>query len=224
MKKNPISLLRKLVIAAALVITSLSGLQAETLGSSVLLLGIENVRDELKLTSAQRRNLDTLRSSYRKAAANSAANRTPAAKAQLAAATKTFDEKALAVLTTEQRQKLGTLLHQIHGSWMLTSPTVQKQLGLTEKQVSAINRRQIQLEVFTDKTNALAYQGKITNQQRVLRLRNYRLKQSESMEKLLTAKQRQTLRAIQKGECVCQPATACACLPAECPVVCSVPA
>lgn len=197
--KKPSNAITTLLCAAVLLLATSAGAFAETLGSRVLLLGIENVRNELNLNADQRRTLDRLRSSYRESAVREAQLRTPEAKARLDRAMQTFNQRALAVLTPAQQTKLNTILHQMHGAWMLTSPPVQQQLGLNADQVKTIQQRQQQLEVYTDKVNALAYEGKITNQQRVVRLRNYRLRLADAMEGMLTAGQRQKLTAIQGG-------------------------
>lgn len=214
------TLLLILVTAAGFLLGGISDGNAETLGSRVLLLGIENVRDELELTSAQRASLDRLRTSYRKEAQPIVAARTPEAQTQFQQVTKKYDQRALAVLTPAQKSELGSILHKVHGAWMLTSPEVQTQLALTPKQIANIKKRQLDLEAFTDKVNAEAYEGKITPQQRITKLRNYRMKMVDRMERSLTKEQRAVLTAIQQGKCPCPTpagATACPCPPKTCP-------
>ncbi len=170
--------------------------RAQSTGSRVLLLGAENVRNELRLSSAQRQSLDSLRKKYREEARELVSAGDAGSASRLQTITQAYDNQAIAVLSPAQAKSLGLIERKVLGAWMLTSPEVQQKLALTDSQKSKVARIQQQLYDKNAEQNRLLDEGKITPFQRLEKLRNTRLKSTRSLEKLLTKQQLAALRSI----------------------------
>lgn len=171
-------------------------------GSLVILLGVEKVRDELKLDSLQRALLDSLRGEY-KAAAQKLTDPMPVTRSERAAAgtkllalNERFNQRALSVLNPSQRAKLTGIEARFLGATVLFSPSVQTRLKLTDaqkRQIEGIRQKGI---TYVGKVNRKFEEGKISQQERLHLLRSRRTVQSAEMLRLLTPEQRSTVLAM----------------------------
>ncbi|GAT32864.1 hypothetical protein TSACC_21266 [Terrimicrobium sacchariphilum] len=165
-------------------------------GSVPILLGIEKVRDELKLNSLQRAVLDSLRAEYKNAARQIvAANPTTPeqrleAEKKLLALNDRYNERALSTLNTTQRAKFMKIERKVLGALVLYTPSVQKELALAPKQIQAIEKiRQSGLKQV-GKINRKFEAGKIGYQERLDLLRARKMASSEALLKVLTPTQK----------------------------------
>lgn len=171
-------------------------------GSLAILLGVQSVRQELKLDSLQRAVLDSLRGEY-KAAARALTTPMPttpearvAAEKKLVALNDTFNRRAVSALNRTQRTRLSEIEHQVTGATRLYSPKVQKSLALTGQQKSKIEGIRKSGLAYVAKINRQFEEGKIGFHDRLGLLRDRRLDQGEAMLKLLTPEQRQAYQAL----------------------------
>jgi len=161
-------------------------------GSVPILLGVEKVRDELKLNSLQRAVLDSLRSEYKNAARQIVATN-PAAPAErleaekkLLALNDRYNERALSTLNSSQRTKFLKIERQVLGALVLYTPSVQKELALTPKQLQAVEKIRLSGLAAVGKINRKFEAGKIGYQERLDLLRARKLASSEALLKVLT--------------------------------------
>ena len=111
-------------------------------GSLAILLGVQSVRQELKLDSLQRAVLDSLRGEY-KASVRALTDPMPstpearvAAEKKLVALNDSFNRRAVSALNRTQRARLHEIEHQVTGATRLYSAEEQnrrhpeKRLGL----------------------------------------------------------------------------------------------
>ncbi len=109
-----------------------------------VLLGLEPVRQDLKLSSLQCALLDSLRAEYKAKVGVVAAGGlidsklAPKAAADLDAYRATYNRRALNVLNDGQRQRLRQIERQMLGASLLTSASEQKLLGLNARQLAKI--------------------------------------------------------------------------------------
>ena len=171
-------------------------------GSVAILLGLDSVRRELKLSPAQAARLDAIRADFKTGARKLTAQApgTPVARKSawysLANLKNKADANALAVLTPEQRSRLVQIEHQILGGTMLLLPSVQKAIGLSPAQIAKIGRLQQNGLKYAGALNRRFEDGKISHHERLALLRAHRIKQAGAMVRLLTPSQRQALNAL----------------------------
>jgi hypothetical protein len=109
-------------------------------GSIPVLLGLDPVRQDLKLSSLQCALLDSLRSEYkqrsRQITAIGMADQDASLRASwdLRSLRKQYNQRALAVLNPAQLDRLRQIERQMLGGNLLTSPAEQKLLGLSTAQ------------------------------------------------------------------------------------------
>lgn len=165
-------------------------------GSVPVLLGVEKVRDELKLNSLQRAVLDSLRSEYKNAARQIVATNptTPdqrlEAEKKLLALNDRYNERALSTLNTTQRAKFIKIERKVLGALILYTPSVQKELALTPKQIQAVEKIRLSGLKAVGKINHKFEAGKIGYQERLDLLRARKLASSEALLKVLTPTQK----------------------------------
>lgn len=170
-------------------------------GSVPVLLGLDPVRKELKLTAAQTAELDQIRSGFKSAArrltaqppATQAARRS--AEVRLASLKGAADASALAVLTPVQQSRLAQIEHHVLGASMLAVPSVQKSLGLSASQIAGIDKIRQSGLAFAGAVNRRFENGEIGHQERLAILHARRIKQAKAMAALLTPAQRKALDA-----------------------------
>lgn len=171
-------------------------------GSVPLLLGIESVRGELKLTSLQRAVLDSLRSEYKDEARKLTASmpqtkdQRTAAELQLAKLDDRYNARALSSLSSSQRARLEQIQYHVLGGTMLVSTKVQKKLGLNATQVTSIEKLRMKGLLYVARVNHQFEDGKISHPERIKLLRERRKTMSAGMLKLLTPPQRDAFSAL----------------------------
>lgn len=197
----------KLALLAALLIASPAAVRATVTpgdfpGALPVLVGLDHVRADLGLTSTQKRQLDGIRSDFRKSAreivrttGESPGDRT-AADAKLQNLKDTANARVLKVLTPAQATRLKEIQHQTLGSTMLVSPSVQKSLDLTSWQVSAIEKIRRKGVEYVGRVNQWFHNGEISQAERLDLLRDRRIRQARAMELLLSPSQRRALAAM----------------------------
>jgi Spy/CpxP family protein refolding chaperone len=165
-------------------------------GSMAILLGVDGVRKELGLTSLQRAILNDIRGEYRDEARAVVAKvgadleSKKQAEARLEKLTATYDKRALRALNDDQRARLSQIQAQILGGYMLLSPKLQQELGLTAKQKQWIVKIWAKGQKYTSKVNGWFEKGEISYYERLLYLRENRLDRSDDFLKVLTKAQR----------------------------------
>jgi len=133
------SLLLLAALSATLSLAS-AKVASDSPASVPVLLGLEPVRQDLKLSSLQCALLDSLRAEYKAKVGVVAAvgladkKATPKAAADLDSFRANYNRRALDVLNSGQQQRLRQIERQMLGPVILTSPSEQKLLGITPKQ------------------------------------------------------------------------------------------
>lgn len=175
----------------------------ENPGSLPILISLDHVSKDLRLTSLQKSVIAGLRSDYRAAAMKlmKIHHQTPAELAQaqkkLEQLSVSYNQRAVDVLTPVQRHRLREVERQILGGTLLVAPSEQKLLRLSEEQKQKIEK--IHQDSYKKAMNIdlRADQGKISYHQQILALRKNRKKHGEKMLKVLTPEQRKAWEASQ---------------------------
>jgi hypothetical protein len=168
---------------------------ADSPSSMPVLLGLEPVRRDLKVSSLQEALLDSLRAEYKaKVGVTAAAGLTDpkiAAKceADLKASRISYNHRVLRILNEGQRERLRQIERQILKGYFLNSPSEQKLLGFTpeqSKKASDIARydRQQASAIMKD-----FHDGKISPFKKDIRLHRLQTTTARSMLHLLTPSQ-----------------------------------
>ena len=161
-----------------------------------VLLGLEPVRQDLKLTTLQCALLDSLRAEYKAKVGVVAAvgladkKAAPKAAADIASYRATYHRRALNVLSPTQQTRLGQIERQMLGATILTSVSEQKLLGLNERQVRKIS----EISAYEQKKAAAIMKkfndGKSTSFSKDIDLRNLQKTIGRSIYAQLTPDQR----------------------------------
>jgi hypothetical protein len=172
-------------------------------GSVPVLLGLDSVRNELGLTKSQRTKLDQIRSNF-KADARLITTRPPTTQVEKSAANSTvkaliakYNQKAVAVLTPTQHARLVEIERQTLGGLMLFLPGEQKQLQLSPGQVNALAKIRADGEAYASQITNSFEKGDISLQERLVKLRNYRIKQSDRCLRVLSPAQQKAFKNLQ---------------------------
>lgn len=175
----------------------------EHLGAVPVLLGLDSVRKELGLSQNQCLKLDKIRADF-KADVRLITTAAPVSATEKKAANSTvkdllaqYNDKAVAVLTPSQNERLVQIEHQTLGGSVLFLPGLQKQLGLSQGQIAAIDKIHAEGEAFSSRVTASFENGDITLPERLETLKSYRLKQSAKVLRILTPEQRKTFETMQ---------------------------
>lgn len=164
-------------------------------GSVAVLLGVSGVRADLDLSAQQKSKLNSIRKELRakaRAIVNSAQSDRPQ---ELTTDQRLFslidrnNAEALVVLTPEQLTRFHEIQNRMLGFTMLVSPKIQKQLGLSARQIRSIEAIRVRGLEFVAHANRLFEDGEIPNYKRIELLRNYRIEQAGEMKKVLTPSQ-----------------------------------
>ena len=194
-----------ILFSLALTLSPMSAGDAASMlpGSLPVLLGNQSVRADLALSKSQCAQLDTIRAAY-KADARMVTARHPdtaldrkAANTTLERINADYNAKAAGVLTAEQSVRLEQIGHQSLGGWMLFQPHVRQKLGVTKSQESAIDKIRSEADAFADKLNRSFENGEIDLQDRLQSLREWRMKASDRLKRILTPDQRKSLIQMQ---------------------------
>lgn len=185
-----------ILLGSLLVVAGGQEARADSPGSHLMLLTGENVQRTLNLTPAQKKSIERLVAEYRKEVAPFHEKRDARALAMIEASTRAFDNRARGILTDEQESKLYVVEARVLGPWVLHSSSVQQQLVLSESQVNRINRVAEKAKAYNNRLHREVEAGKITNAQRIEKMKEFRLRESRGLEKILTPAQRQQLAKL----------------------------
>ena len=189
---------RALLLTALLAVALLTSATAasDSPASVPVLLGLEPVRQDLKLTTLQCALLDSLRAEYKAKVGVVAAvgladkKAAPKAAADIASYRATYNRRALNVLSPTQQTRLGQIERQMLGATILTSVSEQKLLGLNERQVRKIS----EISAYEQKKAAVIMKkfndGKSTSFSKDIDLRNLQKTIGRSIYAQLTPDQR----------------------------------
>ena len=189
---------RALLLTALLAVALLTSATAasDSPASVPVLLGLEPVRQDLKLTTLQCALLDSLRAEYKAKVGVVAAvgladkKAAPKAAADIASYRATYNRRALNVLSPTQQTRLSQIERQMLGATILTSVSEQKLLGLNERQVRKISEisayEQMKAAAIMKKFN----DGKSTSFSKDIDLRNLQKTIGRSIYAHLTPDQR----------------------------------
>ncbi len=175
-------------------------------GSVPVFLGLDPVRKELELTKSQCARLDQIRADF-KSDARLITSRFPESAVEQQAANSTvkelvskYNQKALAVLTPAQLERLLQIERQTIGGLMLFLPAEQKQLGLSEGQIAALQKIRTDGEGYASRVTASFEKGDITRFERLEALRTYRVKQASKCLRILTPAQGKAFKNLHGRE------------------------
>jgi len=189
---------RALLLTALLTVALLTSATAasDSPASVPVLLGLEPVRQDLKLTTLQCALLDSLRAEYKAKVGVVAAvgladkKAAPKAAADIASYRATYNRRALNVLSPTQQTRLSQIERQMLGATILTSVSEQKLLGLNERQVRKIS----EISAYEQKKAAAIMKkfndGKSTSFSKDIDLRNLQKTIGRSIYAHLTPDQR----------------------------------
>jgi hypothetical protein len=167
-------ILRKILPLLVAAIATTAPLQATTRavdypGSVAVLLGVSGVRADLDLSAQQKSKLNSIRKELRakaRAIVNSAQSDRPQ---ELTTDQRLFslidrnNAEALVVLSPEQLTRFHEIQNRMLGFTMLVSPKIQKQLGLSARQIRSIEAIRVRGLEFVAHANRLFEDGEIPN-------------------------------------------------------------
>jgi hypothetical protein len=93
------------------------------------------------------------------------------------------------MLTPEQLVRFHEIQNRMLGFTMLVSPKIQKQLGVSARQIRSIEAIRVRGLEFVAHANRLFEDGEIPNQKRLELLRNYRIEQAAQIQAVLSPAQ-----------------------------------
>lgn len=170
----------------------------ENPGSLPILISLERVSKDLHLTSLQKSIVSGLRNDYRAAArritqaGRNSSSALAQAQVNLDDLSVNYNNRALAVLNAAQKGRLRQVERQLLGGTLLTSPSEQKYLGLTDQQKKKITQIAQDSHKAALAINLQADQGKLSYHQHVMALRKNRQQHAAMMMKVLTPAQFKT--------------------------------
>lgn len=165
-------------------------------GSIPVLLGLDPVRQDLKLSSLQCALLDSLRSEYksrsRQITAIGMADQDASLRASwdLRSLRKQYNQRSLAVLNPSQLDRLRQIERQMLGGNLLTSPSEQKLLGLSASQQQQLASIAQSGTAKATALNAQATTGKLSPFWSDIKRRQIQSGTSRQMLSVLTPKQK----------------------------------
>lgn len=193
MKRTSLLLLAALLVSASLVIAKDA---PDSPASIPVLLGLEPVRQDMKLSSLQCALLDSLRAEYKAKVGVVAtvglldSKVAPKASADLDSFRATYNRRALDVLNTAQRQRLRQIERQMLGASLLTSPSEQELLGLDARQLRKISEIHAVEQAKASSVMKRFHEGMITSFRKDLDLRRLQKTTGRSIYAQLNAEQK----------------------------------
>ncbi|MBX9742052.1 MAG: hypothetical protein K2W99_00705 [Chthoniobacterales bacterium] len=175
----------------------------ENPGSLPILLGLDHVAKDLHLTSLQKTVIGGLRSDYRAAAlkitqaGHATSAETAILQLKLDRLADDYNDRATAALNHSQKHRLREIERQILGGTLLTSPSEQQFLGMSDQQKKKIARLHQESEQKASVIQHQAVQGKLNYHQQIMALRKNRQHYATAMLKVLNPTQLQQWRAAQ---------------------------
>jgi len=192
--------MKRIALLLTLLVASASMVSAKDLPDSPasvpVLLGLEPVRQDLKLSSLQCALLDSLRAEYKAKVGVVASGGlidsklAPKAAADLDSFRVTYNRRALNVLNDGQRLRLRQIERQMLGASLLTSVSEQKLLGLNERQIGKIGEIRSYEQTKAASIMQRFHEGKINSFRKDLDLRRLQKTTGRSIYDLLTPEQR----------------------------------
>jgi len=164
--------------------------------SMPVLLGLDGVRQELRMTPVQAGILDSMQAEYKSRAkqimAIGMADQDAALRADwdVSSLRKQYNASALGVLTPDQQQRLMELQRQMLGGSLLSSVTEQKLLGLSSQQRQQLTSLASSSQAQATAINAQAQAGQISSFHKGSELRRIQQQTSDQMMALLTSDQK----------------------------------
>lgn len=172
-------------------------------GSLPILIGLDHVGKDLHLTSLQKTIIGGLRSDYRAAALkitqaeHVTSSETAILQLKLDRLAEDYNDRATAVLNRSQRHRLRQIERQILGGTLLTSPSEQQFLGLSDLQKKKIAQLQEQAERHASSIHQQANRGVLNYHQQIMALRKNRERYATAMLEVLSKEQLQKWNAAQ---------------------------
>jgi hypothetical protein len=175
----------------------------ESPSSMPVLLGLEPVRKDLKVSSLQEALLDSLRAEYKaKVSVTAAAGLAdpkiaPKCEADLKAWRVSYNRRALRILNPRQQLRLRQIERQLLKGYFLNSPSEQKLLGFTPEQkkkaadIAAYDRRQ------SGEIQGKFHTGKMSSFRKDIELHRLQTTTARSMMHLLTPDQQKQYLGLQ---------------------------
>lgn len=170
--------------------------------SLAVLLGLDGVRQELRISPAQCGLLDSLRSDYKKQAKNimmiGEADQDAALRSDwdVRSLRKQYNARSLAVLTPDQQQRLLEIQRQMLGGSLLSSVTEQKLLGLSTSQQQQLSALSSSSQAQATSVNAQAKAGQISSFRKGIELRRIQRQTSDQMIAVLTPDQKKQWKIL----------------------------
>jgi hypothetical protein len=165
-------------------------------GSVPVLLGLDPVRQDLKLSSLQCTLLDSLRAQYKSRSkqiiAIGMADEDAGIRANwdLKSLSKQFNERALNVLSSSQQDRLRQIERQMLGGNLLTSPSEQQLLGLSAQQQQQLASISQSSKAQVASLNAQSASGKLSPFWADIKRHQLQSSTSNQMLSVLTEKQK----------------------------------
>jgi hypothetical protein len=204
---SPLRLVRlALSMAAALLIAVVAPLHAgggsDSPASLAVLLGLDGVRQELRITPAQCGLLNSLKADYKKQAKNimmiGEADQDAALRSDwdIRSLRKQYNARSLAVLTSDQQQRLLEIQRQMLGGSLLSSVAEQKLLGLSTQQQQQLAALSSSSQAQATSVNAQAQAGQISGFRKGIELRRIQRQTSDQMVAVLTPEQKKQWKIL----------------------------
>jgi len=170
---------------------------AESPSSMPILLGLEPVRKDLKVSSLQEALLDSLRAEYKaKVSVTAAAGLAdpkiaPKCEADIKSWRVSYNQRALRILNPQQQLRLREIERQVLKGYFLNSPSEQKLLGFTPEQT----KKAADIAAYDHRAAAQIqgdfHAGKISPFRKDIQLHRLQTTTARSMLHLLTPEQTQ---------------------------------
>lgn len=179
-----------------------SGSGTDSPASLAVLLGLDGVRQELGITPAQSGLLDALQSDYKSQAKNimaiGQADQDAALRADwdIRSLRKQYNARSLAVLSSDQQQRLMELQRQMLGGSLLSSVTEQKLLGLSPQQQQQLAALSSSSQAQATSVNSQAQAGQLSDFRKGIELRRIQQQTSDRMVAVLTPEQKKQWKIL----------------------------
>lgn len=179
-----------------------AGSVSDSPASLAVLLGLDGVRQELQISPAQCGLLDALQADYKKEAKNimaiGQADQDAALRADwdVRSLRKQFNSRLLAVLTSDQQQRLLELQRQLLGGSLLSSNSEQKLLGLSSQQKQQLSALSSSSQAQATAINAQAQAGQISGFRKGIELRRIQQQTANQMTSVLTPDQKKQWKIL----------------------------
>jgi Spy/CpxP family protein refolding chaperone len=203
MNRSLASLLRILSCAALLLGSRvLLASQSESPASLAVLLGLPGVRQELAITPVQAGLLDAIQASYKARAkqitAIGMAEEDAAMRANwdLKSLRKQCNARAMDLLTPSQQDRLLQIQRQMLGGSLLSSPSEQKILGLSDAQRRTLATLAAAQQSEVNAVNAKSQTGLFAGYDKASELRRIQSETSKSMMAVLTPEQKKEWKIL----------------------------